>query len=168
MAKAAMEREVETKRISDDDVVAASKGRLEGNELFAEGKFAAAVEAYTRAVDLTDGRRDLLPNEYEVTQLRVSALLNRSLCHHRLGKFGDAAKDARTVICQDECNAKAYYRLANALISSKEFDDAREAVSQLEKFGGAAVDVAAMRASIAQGEREWKAAQKLQFSKLFC
>ncbi|KEG12867.1 malate dehydrogenase (quinone) [Trypanosoma grayi] len=167
MASAAMLRENDTKRISEEDVVKAKKAKENGNAFFTAGDLNAAVLAYAETIDLTEGRRDLLPNEVEATALRVSALLNRSLCLHRLGKNDDAAKDARAAIHLDAKNVKAHHRLAVALCSGRDYDAASVALDACESLGGATTDTAAVRQSITEGRKRLLQEQKQKYSKLF-
>ncbi|KAF5219608.1 hypothetical protein ECC02_007445 [Trypanosoma cruzi] len=167
MASAAMLRESDTKRISEEDAIKAKKAKDDGNALFSAGDFKAAALAYSESIDLTEGRRDLLPNGAEVTALRLSALLNRSICLHRIGKNDDAAKDARAAIHLDGANIKAHHRLAVALCGSRDYDAATEALNAFERLGGSASDAAAVRHAIAEGVKALQKEQKQKYSKLF-
>ncbi|KPA81360.1 hypothetical protein ABB37_03744 [Leptomonas pyrrhocoris] len=167
MAQAAMLREAETKTISPENYEKAQQAKEDGNKLFAAGDLQAAVQAYSMAIDLTEGRRDLLPDEAAATQLRLSALLNRCLCLTRLKKCSDAVVDARTAVALDPSSLKAYYRLTYALCGAQEFKAAAEACAAYEKLGGGEEDVGAMRTTIATGEAEVTKAQKQMFSKMF-
>lgn len=167
MTKAAMLREAETKKISPEDFAKAQTAKDDGNRLFAAGDLLAAVQAYSTTVDLTEGRRDLLPDEAAATQLRLSALLNRCLCLTRLKKCAEAARDAQTAVQLDPTSLKAHYRLVYALCGGQEYAAAAEACAAYEQLGGSEEDVAAMRAAIAGGEAELAKAQKQIFSKMF-
>ncbi|ORC91423.1 malate dehydrogenase (quinone) [Trypanosoma theileri] len=167
MASAALARESDTKRISEEDVEKAKKAKEDGNVFFAAGDLKAAVQAYSDCIELTEGRRDLLPNEMEATNLRLSALLNRSLCLHRLGKNDEAAKDARTAIHLDNNNVKAYHRLTVALCGSRDYDAATEALHDYERLGGETSDTASIRQAIVEGRKQLNQEQKKKYSKLF-
>ncbi|RNE99243.1 malate dehydrogenase (quinone) [Trypanosoma rangeli] len=167
MTSAVMQRESDTKRISEADTAKAQQAKVNGNSFFTAGDFKAAVKAYDEAVELTEGRRDLLPNEAAVTALRLSALLNRSLCHHRLGKNEAAAADARAALQLDATNLKAHHRLAVALCGGRDYAAAAEALNAFEQLGGPASDVAAIRQAIAEGAAALRKEQKQKFSKLF-
>ncbi|KAH9598067.1 hypothetical protein LSM04_002547 [Trypanosoma melophagium] len=167
MASAALLRESDTKRISEEDVNKAKKAKEDGNGLFAAGEIKAAVQAYNECIELTEGRRDLLPNEAEVTALLLSALLNRSLCLHRLGKNDDAAKDARRAIQLDNNNVKAHHRLTVALCGSRDYDAATEALHDYERLAGETSETATIRRSIVEGRKELIQEEKKKYSKLF-
>jgi tetratricopeptide (TPR) repeat protein len=167
MTQAAMLREAETKKISTEDYEKAQKAKEDGNVLFAAGDLQAAVQAYSMAIDLTEGRRDLLPDEAVATQLRLSALLNRCLCLTKLKKCSDAVADAQMAVHLDPNSLKAYYRLTYALCGAQEFDKAVKACATYEKLGGSEEDVSAMRTTITNGTAEVTKAQKQMFSKMF-
>ncbi|KAG5490242.1 hypothetical protein JKF63_00361 [Porcisia hertigi] len=167
MTQTAMLRETETKKINLEDYQKAQKAKADGNELFAAGDLPAAVQAYSMTVDLTDGRRDLLPNEEEATQLRLSAFLNRCLCFVRLNRFPEAVKDAQAAVQLDSKSLKAHYRLTYALCGAQEYEAAAQACATFAQLGGAEVDVVAMRTAITAGETEVKKTQKQMFSKMF-
>ncbi|CCW61146.1 unnamed protein product [Phytomonas sp. EM1] len=167
MATTTQIREEETKRLRVEDLPKAWAGKAEGNRLVAAGDFPAAAAAYTVAIELTDGRRDLLPNEAELTELHRGALLNRSLCAYRLGKFLDAAKDAERAIALAPGNPKGYYRLAQASIAAHDFAEARKAVQHFTTSGGSGEVAAAMQAAIERGEREAKEKLRKNLAKMF-
>lgn len=167
MAQTAAMREAETKKISSEDVEKAKTGKDDGNKLFATGDYLAAIQAYSSTVELTSGRRDLLPNEAEVTDLHVSALLNRCLCHTRLRRYTDAIKDARAAVLITPTSPKAYYRLTYASVGALDFHSAWEALKEYTQNGGTEEDAAAMRTAIEHGEAELKKSQKQMFSKMF-
>lgn len=167
MTQAAMLRETETKKISLEDYEKAQKAKEDGNRLFAASDLPAAVQAYSMTVDLTDGRRDLLPNEEAATQLRLSALLNRCLCFTRLKKFPEAVKDAQAAAYLDPKSLKVYYRLTYALCGAQEYEAAAQACEKYAQLGGGEEDVAAMRTAVVAGEAEVKKTQKQIFSKMF-
>ncbi|KAG8343225.1 hypothetical protein ERJ75_001364700 [Trypanosoma vivax] len=167
MASMTIQREKETKRISAQDVEQAKKAKDDGNRYFSKGELSSAASAYSEVVDLTEGRRDLLPNEKEVTSLRVAALLNRSLCYHRLGKNDDAARDARVALQLDSQNLKAHHRLSAALCGSRDYDAADAALAEYKRCGAAESDVQALERAIKEGRRQFAHEQKQRYAKLF-
>lgn len=167
MAQTALLRESDTKRVTAEDAERAVRCREDGNGFVSSGDHKAAIQAYTLAVDLTEGRRDLLPNEAAVTALHLAALLNRSLCLLRERRYAEAAKDARRALAIDDRSAKAHYRLAQALIHLKEYDAARASVGAFVDCGGPRSDAGAMLAAIDEGEKRYKQEQKKVFAKLF-
>ena len=167
MTQAAMLREGETKKISTEDYAKAQQAKDDGNKLFATGDLQAAVQAYSMVIDLTEGRRDLLPNEEAATQLRVSAFLNRCLCLTRLKRCSDAVTDAQKAVALDPKSLKAYYRLTYALCGAQEYEAAAKACTTYESLGGSEEDVRAMRSTIANGEAQATRTEKQMFSKMF-
>lgn len=160
-------RESESKTISVEDVSKAAAAKVEGNEKVSRGDWSGAVESYNVAVDLTTGRRDLLPNESEATALRTSALLNRSLSLGKLKRFAEAEADARAVLALDSANLKGYYRLVQAQIGLQEFEEAAVSAKQFAEKGGSAEDVTALQQAIHTGAQELHSRQKKMFSKMF-
>ncbi|RHW67973.1 hypothetical protein DPX39_110070400 [Trypanosoma brucei equiperdum] len=167
MASLTMQRESETKCISEGDVSKAKEAKEAGNKFFTEGDIKAAVQAYSECADLTEGRRDLLPNESEVTSLRVSALLNRSLCLYRMGKNDDAAHDARAVLQINAKNLKAHHHLTKALCGSRDYDEAAKSLEAYEKLGGQPQDIAQIRQSIVEGKKRLMQEEKNKYAKMF-
>lgn len=167
MAEAAKLRETETKVISADDAAKASKAKEEGNDFFAAGDLRAAVQAYSHAIELTSGRRDLLPNEAEVTAVHTAALLNRSLVLSKLHQYRLAANDAREVLQINSGNMKGYYRLAVALSGTHDYAEAKQAAAEFEHYGGAKNDAAELVKMIETGENEAKAAEKKLVTQMF-
>lgn len=167
MTQAALLRENDTKKISPEDAAAAVAGRAEGNRLFAAGDTAGAIAAYTTAVDLSEGRRDLLPSEAELTAVHLAALLNRSLCLAKEKRFAEAARDARRALALEPASQKAHYRLAQALISQQEFQPAEDAVTDFVRCGGAEAEAVALREAIVAGGQRYREQQKKQFAKMF-
>jgi len=66
-----------------------------GNALFARGKFAAAAERFTEALALQPGF--------------LAALINRALCHKKLGLWQKAAADAAAALELSHDNVKALF-----------------------------------------------------------
>ncbi|KDR75064.1 hypothetical protein GALMADRAFT_140614 [Galerina marginata CBS 339.88] len=79
--------------------------KQQGNSLFANGNFKAALEKYTRAIVLDDSNAILWSN--------------RSACHLSLKQYLDASGDAAIEL--DPTYYKAYARLATAQDSLKEY-----------------------------------------------
>ncbi|KAK7197324.1 TPR repeat [Novymonas esmeraldas] len=167
MMRATMLRDAETKKISVEDYEKAQQAKEDGNRLFADGDLRAAVQAYSMTVDMTDGRRDLLPDEEAATQLRLSALLNRCLCYTRLSSFPEAVKDAQAAAQLAPTSLKAHYRLTYALCGAQEYEAAEQSCAAYTQLGGGDADVAAMRSTIAAGKAEVARTRKDMYSKMF-
>lgn len=167
MIAAGAMRESDSKVVSAEDAARANEARLNGNQLFGKGNFTEALQQYADAATLTEGRRDLLPNEQEVIDLRVSSFLNRSLCNLKLNKFADAAQDARNALFLDERNVKGLFRLATAECKSRDYDAAEGALAACEASGGDAAMVSGLRAEIDEGRRLLIREEKKKYSKMF-
>lgn len=167
MAAMTQFRESESKKIEEEDIARANTAKMEGNARVGKSDWSGAVEAYSVAVELTTGRRDLLANEAEANALRISSLLNRSLCYAKLRRFAEAQDDALAVLAMDKSHVKALYRLAQAQIGLQEFDEARFTVKTFEESGGAADDVDALKHAVTTGAQALNARQKKMFSKMF-
>ena len=160
-------RESDSKVISSEDAQNAARIRLEGNGMFGKGDWVAAAERYTEAICLTEGRRDLLPNEREVTEVRLLAFLNRALCNLKQAKWSDASNDAKCALNLDRCNVKGLFRLAMAELKSRDFDSAECALNECEASGGVNEETKQVRNEIAAGRRQLQKEEKQKFSKLF-
>eukprot|EP00796_Vickermania_ingenoplastis_P008193 gene8193-5719_t len=167
MAAMTQFRENESKKIPEEDVVKAGTAKQEGNARVAKEDWKGAVEAYSVAVELTTGRRDLLKEEAAADALRISALLNRSLCYAKLKRFLEAEEDAAAVLAMQPGHVKALYRQAQAQIGQQEFDKASATVKAFEEAGGSEEDVQTLRQTIAAGAQELHTRQKKMFSKMF-
>lgn len=167
MNQTALLRDAESKRISEEDIAKAIVAKTDGNAHFAKGELEAALEAYATVIELTEGRRDLLADEAAATALRVTALLNRSLCNVRLGRTTAAATDARTAAHLDPTNAKAQYRLAQALLAEGDYDAAEPIVQHFSELGGDQASVAALQQQLVEGRKVYKSEMKKKFGKMF-
>lgn len=167
MNQAAMQREAEAKLTSADDAERATASKEEGNRFFSQGDLKAAIQAYTHAIDLTVGRKDLLPNGAAVEALRVSAFLNRSLCYTRNGNYAEAATDAQAAANIDPSNAKAFYRLTQALIGKQEFEAAQNSLDSFLAKGGDEAEANPLRTAIKECAQHVKQQRHRMYSKMF-
>lgn len=166
MKKFAQYRENESKRIEEEDVVKAAMAKNEGNKRVQKGDWNGGVEAYDVAITLLEGRRDLLQDEKAATELRISALLNRSMCFAKLSRYREAVKDAENVLTLAPGHVKALYRLAQGQIGAQEFEEAKATVDQFAKIGGAE-DVAALQSALKTASQAFHAKQKKMFANMF-
>jgi hypothetical protein len=167
MAAATIHRENDAKRISEEDAAKALEAKADGNKFFVAGDYKAGVQAYTHAIELLDGRRDLHSNAAELEQTLVTSYVNRSLCLAKLNLWNESLLSARAAVELDPSNAKGYYRIASARAALKEFNEASFALQACEARGGSADDIARLRAEIAEGSKQFQAKQKATYSKMF-
>ncbi|CAD2212882.1 malate dehydrogenase (quinone) [Angomonas deanei] len=167
MQQTALLRDSDSKKISEEDVKKAFVAKDDGNAFVAQKDYLAAIQAYSTAVELTEGRRDLLQNEAEVTQLRVSSLLNRSMCFTHTGQGDAAARDARSAIYMDQNNPKAYYRLTQALLVLRDYGEAQKAADEFKQHGGGDADYAKFLKDIETGRKSFNDEQKKKYQKMF-
>ena len=64
----------------------------------------------------------------------IKCLLNRAASHQRRGRFHLAASDCRIVLAMSEDHPKALYRLGKALMGSRQYVQAVEALSSAAKL----------------------------------
>ncbi len=167
MAAAGAIRESDSKVVSVEDSLKAKQARLDGNQLFTQGKWADAASSYTEAIALTDGRRDMLPNEPEVTEVRLLSFLNRSLCYLKQSKWMDAAQDARHALFLDERNVKGLFRLAMAECKCRDFAASEMALTACESIGGVTEETRTLRAQIVVGRKQLHQEEQKRYSKIF-
>ncbi|GIL55522.1 hypothetical protein Vafri_11086 [Volvox africanus] len=104
--------------------------RVEGNELFKDGKFGEAVQRYSSALryvgqdNFSDPAAVTEEQKTALQQAVISCLLNRAACRVRLGKPEAALADAEAVLEQAPDNVKALFRAGQAKIALKNYKDA--------------------------------------------
>eukprot|EP00566_Odontella_aurita_P016268 CAMPEP_0113559722 /NCGR_PEP_ID=MMETSP0015_2-20120614/19050_1 /TAXON_ID=2838 /ORGANISM="Odontella" /LENGTH=274 /DNA_ID=CAMNT_0000461381 /DNA_START=8 /DNA_END=832 /DNA_ORIENTATION=- /assembly_acc=CAM_ASM_000160 len=86
----------------------------EGNKAFASKEYAKAIEFYTAAIKID-------PQNHVYYS-------NRSVSHAGLGKWDEAADDARECLKLDPTFIKGFYRLATAQMEMGKFDDAASTI----------------------------------------
>ena len=96
--------------------------RLKGNYLFLESLFPKAAEQYQLALSYYEY---CFPDDDEsqsnLDTLRRACLCNISLCFYRMGHWRMALSSASQVILEDESNAKALFRRAQAYRALDEY-----------------------------------------------
>ena len=100
----------------DMDLFSPEDAKARGNELFREGKFAGAVEAYSECVALFTGTAALAPAAGQARDCLVAALANRAAALLRLRRADEAEADCTRVLglCNDNVKVKAHFRRAQA------------------------------------------------------
>jgi serine/threonine-protein phosphatase 5 len=100
--------------------------KSEANELFKKGKYAEAVDYYTKAIDAEPLRKETAP-----------CFGNRSFAACKLEQYGQALNDAHKAIELDPYYIKAYYRRAAAYMALNQhksaLDDFKK-VAQLQEL----------------------------------
>ena len=95
------------------DAARAAECKQRGGEMFAKGKMAAAIDAYSEAIFCN-------------VPLNKKAIYycNRSLVSIKLENYALALYDANDAIKCDECYFKAYYRRGSAHLAMNQYDKA--------------------------------------------
>ncbi|KAI5062962.1 hypothetical protein GOP47_0021509 [Adiantum capillus-veneris] len=95
----------------------ALKERLRGNEFYNVGDIAAAIDCYSKSLELD--------------QTIAATYANRALCHLKLKEPAKAEDDCTLAIQLEPKNSKAYFRRAT---SRKEMEDIEGALEDLKMF----------------------------------
>ena len=88
--------------------------RVEGNNAFKAGNFSEALKKYGEAIDKSPENHLLYSN--------------RSLAHHSNNDFEAAEADARKCLELSPMFIKGFYRLANAQVGLKQYDEAEATI----------------------------------------
>eukprot|EP00163_Fabomonas_tropica_P021242 TRINITY_DN3724_c0_g2_i2.p1 TRINITY_DN3724_c0_g2~~TRINITY_DN3724_c0_g2_i2.p1 ORF type:complete len:476 (+),score=111.08 TRINITY_DN3724_c0_g2_i2:314-1741(+) len=86
--------------VSDEDKARAVDIKNEANKFFQEGRYARAIDGYTKAIELDD--------------TNAVYYSNRAFAHMRMEGYGAAIEDATKAIELDPTYPKGYYRRASA------------------------------------------------------
>eukprot|EP01039_Chlorochromonas_danica_P000146 gene147-154_t len=95
----------------------AEEAKTEGSTAYTKGNYSAAIDHYSRAIELGGDDRSFLKIIYS----------NRSAAYCKLGKFEDAVKDGNKCVELDGQWAKGYARKGDALYALKRYTDAYNA-----------------------------------------
>jgi hypothetical protein len=99
--------------------MSSQEAKEQGNRLYKEGRYAAAVDAYTAAIEMGSGNEPDLHITYS----------NRCACNMKLDKFGSALDDAQACVRLKPTWAKGHSRLGSCLVK---LGRAAEAIPHLE------------------------------------
>lgn len=113
-----------------DNLVAAEKFKDKGNEYFKEGKYAEAIDEYTKAVDL----------KVEGPKAAVF-LTNRAFANMKLENYGLAIEDADNAIKINPHFVKAYYRKGSAYVALAKYEPAYKTFRQAAQLAPTDSDV---------------------------
>lgn len=96
-----------------EDAAKADQLKNDGNKYMSAKDYGAALDAYTKAIELNAGS----PVFYS----------NRAAAYSQIGQHDEAVADARKAIEIDPKFSKAYSRLGHALFASGQYEEARDA-----------------------------------------
>jgi serine/threonine-protein phosphatase 5 len=116
----------------------AEKHRIDGNEAFKQGKFEAAIAAYTRAIEI-----EPTPTLYS----------NRAFANLKLVFSGAALSDADEALALDPSFAKARYRKASAYL---QLGKVKEALSEFRHVVALVPTDTDAQAKLKECEKVWK------------
>mmetsp|Transcript_1680 Transcript_1680/g.4867 ORF Transcript_1680/g.4867 Transcript_1680/m.4867 type:complete len:507 (+) Transcript_1680:201-1721(+) len=122
--------------VAVEDRDRANEERVKANEHFKQKHYGAAIDGYTRALELD-------PDSPTV-------LSNRSFAHLRLEEYGSAVADADAAIALDPKLPKGYYRRGDANFALGNFKKARADFLKAAKLAPKDVD---LRRKLAEAER---------------
>jgi len=138
----------------------------DGNEKFARGDTAEAMEVWSHALDALCMPQDPpepdsapstrpLADDERVRELRLTLLSNMSLGHKKLKQWRQAVSYCDEVLLEQSANVKALYRKADCLGELGAWREAEEAAARLDAAGKEG-------AKLAQQKRdEWKRRRKV-------
>ncbi|KAH1119804.1 hypothetical protein GYH30_048255 [Glycine max] len=107
---------------SKEKIEVAGRMKEEGNELFKVGNYQRAGKKYEKAADFVDEDGSFGFDEQKQAQtLKVSCWLNSAACSLKLNDFPGAIKLCSQVLDVEFCNAKAFYRRAQAYIETGDY-----------------------------------------------
>lgn len=121
---------------SSDAIEQADQERLRSNEHFKQKRYAAAIEGYTRCLQL-------VPDD-------PSVLANRSIAHLRCEEYGSAVADAEAAIAINPNLPKGHYRRGDANFALGKFKAARTDFLRAAKLSPRDPD---LRRKLAEAER---------------
>lgn len=102
--------------------------RLAANGAYAANKLDEALPIYSLAVEVA--RKRMEQQQQSCTDL-VIHLCNRSACLYKMEMYDEACSDAaEAVALSKETNSKAFFRLARAQISMKDYPSAMETIKK--------------------------------------
>lgn len=141
---------------ADNALREANALKEQGNALFGQKQYKAAIEAYSAALAKTAGT--------EFSRERAVFLCNRAAAHLGLEAWSDAVRDCTDAVALDAAYAKAYMRRATAHEALQQYVAAHDdfaKVCELEPQQQAASLGRARTAPLAEQERERQKAEML-------
>lgn len=148
----------------------ATEIRTKGNDQFKAGNYAEAVTKYSKAEKyltseaVGEAEADL---KADLEKALVSSLNNRAACYLKLSNPRGAIVDCDAVLQLDATNAKAYFRMGQALVAVKEYEDAIKALTKAAEIEPEDKGIRAEIARAKKAQQARKEAEKKAYAKMF-
>ncbi|KAL0086031.1 hypothetical protein F4703DRAFT_1793695 [Phycomyces blakesleeanus] len=140
----------------------------QGNTFFKSGLLNEALDAYEkvnscikRAEECTDKDR------MELDALGIAASSNSSACYIKLKEWTKVIEICEKVISLDPTNIKAYYRLGQAYLETKEYEQGISSVKQGLKHSPSDTSMKALLSQLQQKEAQWLKSRKALYKNMF-
>lgn len=143
--------------VVEERIEAADRRKVDGNELFKEGKIAEAMQQYEMALALMgDDFMFQLYGKYHDMAIAVKhpCHLNLAACLLKIHKFHEAIGHCAVVLNEDKNNTKALFRRGKARSELGQTDAAKEDFERAQKLDPSNKDVQRELRVIAKHERE--------------
>jgi len=148
----------------------AAEIRAKGNELFKAGSYQEAVAKYSKAVkyltadEVAGAEGDV---QEDIMKAKIACLSNKAACNLKLSKPRDAIEDCQAVLAWDANNVKALFRLGQASVAVKEFEEALEALKKAAELEPEDKGIRAEIARAKNAQQARKEAEKKTYAKMF-
>ncbi|RKP13009.1 hypothetical protein BJ684DRAFT_16552 [Piptocephalis cylindrospora] len=142
----------------------AGKKKAEGNALFGQGQWDAAITAYSKGLELLSQISE--PQDTEKT-LELAILGNKAQCQLKLTDFSEAARTCQKALLQDPGNIKAQFRLAHAYLGQAEYAKALEAAEAALKLDPENDDLKQLRVRVQTKEAEYRKNERKMYANMF-
>ncbi|CAM6012542.1 unnamed protein product [Sphagnum balticum] len=154
----------------EERIEAADRRKVDGNELFKEGKIAAAMQQYEMALAfMGDDFMFQLFGKYRdmANAVKNPCHLNLAACLLKLHRFEEVIAHCTVVLTEDEDNSKALFRRGKARLELGQTDTAKLDFEKVQKLVPEDKAVVRELRVIAQQEREVYLKQKEMYKGLF-
>jgi len=109
-----------------EKISAATKKKEEGNQLFKDGKFEAAAQQYSKALDYFKNSWGFTEDEKkEADAVKLPCFLNLAASQLRTKDFAECILNCHKALDIDSSNVKALFRRGQAYARSSDFDKAK-------------------------------------------
>eukprot|EP00755_Sulcionema_specki_P012344 Sspe_Gene.8342::Locus_2841_Transcript_1_1_Confidence_1.000_Length_1232::g.8342::m.8342 len=160
-----MKSQMERKLVTSEDIDKAGKAKAEGNEFFGKKEYPKAIEKYSEALEVIDGRWQ--EREAEVKALHTACFSNRAECFLKLKKFNEAEADCTAALSEAPENIKALYRRALARKELNDFDNAKADIDRALKLAPTEPSLEALQKTVEVARKQHSKAMKSKFNKMF-